>query len=169
MSNAGRPAKPTELKILQGTARADRIPKNPIKSQKLTKRPSKIPDTVIEEIGKKKYKEICDILLFEGRLYIPDLELIERYAGAYELYHKAKLKLKGDGCAFDDMVTTQVNQGGSEYETITQWKKIYDQEEKKLSVLANDLGITPKSRATTGNVTTGNPLRNLMDARKNKE
>ncbi|GAB3511645.1 P27 family phage terminase small subunit [Emticicia fontis] len=169
MGTAGRPAKPSELKVLQGTARADRMPKNPIKSQRLLKRPNKIPDTVITEVGKKKFKEICDILLFEGRLFIPDLELIERYAGAYEMYHKAKFKLEGNDYPFENMVIEQTNQAGSSYETLTQWKKVYDQEEKKLSVLANDLGLTPKSRATTGNGNSGNPLRSLMDARKNKE
>jgi len=155
------PAKPIELKKQQGTARMDRIPKNPIKSKYLVKVP-KCPSFISSDIGKKIWKRVCEIMISEKRLSEPDLFVIESYVNAYEMWHMAKLKLNE---LQHEVVSVSTNKFGAEYETASKWNKLCIEWGENKDKLANDLGFTPRVKGSInalGNQQSSNPLKDLL-------
>ena len=80
------PKKPTKTKILQGTFRQDRAPKNepePAMVEKLPKPPSVMPKE-----GKKIWKKLGQELLEKGLLTVLDVPTFEMCCFNYGLYHE---------------------------------------------------------------------------------
>jgi P27 family predicted phage terminase small subunit len=84
---AGRPRKPVEQKILQGTFRKHRNPEDEAKFSKLQDPPAP-PDT-LNEYGKSLWNRLASELTAAGVLTTPDLpafeDLCERYGYAKKL------------------------------------------------------------------------------------
>lgn len=160
---AGRPAKPLEQKKLQGTDRKDRIPMNPIKPMMLSKVP-KCP--LVSKVAKEEWKWVCEVLLSEGRLHVPDLIWIRAMAFERDVmeYAQSKMYTKNSEEYLKELVIEQVNQGGQEYQTVNAWRKIYSMAWEKYSKAAIELGLSARIRGSIngGAGTASNPLRNLM-------
>jgi len=166
----GRPAKTIEQKKLQGTARKDRMPINPIKPMMLGKVP-KPAGMILSKIARKKWNETCEILLSEGRLHVPDLIWIEMLCVAYDKMNYCFQKIYNPKSEdyFDEIVIDQVNQGGQEYQSISAWEKEYISAKNEYAKAAIELGLSARIRGTIngGAGTATNPLRALMSGQNN--
>lgn len=167
---AGRPAKPLELKKLQGTDRKDRTPVNPIKPMMLGKIPKPFP-MILSKVARKKWMDTCEILLSEGRLHVPDLIWIEMLCLAYDkmVYSFKKIYSPNNEDYFDEIVIDQVNQGGQQYQTISAWEKEYISAKNEYAKAAIELGLSARIRGSIngGAGTASNPLRALMSGQNN--
>lgn len=155
--------KPIELKIAQGTARKDRIPKNPIRSNKVLKVP-KCPAIIESKIGKIKWKQICQIMIAENRLTEPDLFLVESLVSAYEIWYLASEKLN-EAIRNQNLIITRTNKHGEEYEAVTKWDALKRQYNEIKDKLLNDLGFSPRVKGvinSTGSGNGGNPLKDYL-------
>jgi phage terminase small subunit len=167
---AGRPVKPIEQKKLQGTARKDRMPINPIKPMMLDKVP-RPAEMILSKVAKRKWNELCQILLSEGRLHVPDLIWIEMMCLAYDKMNYSFQKIydsKKDNY-FDEIVIEQVNQGGQNYQSISAWEKEYISAKNEYAKAAIELGLSARIRGSIngGAGTATNPLRALMSGQNN--
>lgn len=81
MGTRGPKAKPSELKLLQGTYRADRAPDNEPKPDK----PKTVPDppTYFDVVAKKEWKRLAPELFKLGLLTLVDLTAFETYCLSY--------------------------------------------------------------------------------------
>ena len=167
---AGRPAKTIEQKKLQGTARKDRMPTNPIKPMMLARVPKPCP-MILTKVAKKKWIDTCEILLSEGRLHVPDLIWIEMFCLAYDkmIYCFHKIYNPKSENYFDEIVIEQVNQGGQEYQSISAWEKEYISAKNEYAKAAIELGLSARIRGSIngGAGTASNPLRALMSGQNN--
>lgn len=141
--------KALETKQKLGTLRPDRVPANVIKPHHLREIP--LPPKKYKNIpeGKKKFKQICQYLLNENRLIQPDVEQIELLTDAFIMYDEAWEQITDlrEKALF---VKSQYNQGGQEYETLTQWWSVFKTSQEMIRKISNDLGLTPAARNKVG-------------------
>lgn len=81
-SNAGRPPKPTALKLLQGTARPDRVNPNEPQPKKAAKVPSPPPELSVR--GKKTWRKMAKELHGLGLLTNVDLHALQNYCQCHD-------------------------------------------------------------------------------------
>lgn len=141
--------KTIEQKKAQGTYREDRNPKKPIQTTKILKVPripEKYADSSQKKFIKKKWDEICTILINEKRLTDGDLFMIELLCDALLIYKIAfeKVNVLLDT---DSLILTQVNKAGQEYESITQWQRLMNTQQLNITKFCAELCITPASRS----------------------
>ena len=85
----------------------------------------------------------------EKRLTEPDLEQIEILTDAFIEYNNAWeniQRLKSDSA----FIKSQFNQGGQEYESLTQYWSVYKTTIEIVRKISGDLGLTSASRAKVG-------------------
>jgi P27 family predicted phage terminase small subunit len=140
---------PLETKKKLGTLRPDRVPTNTIKPHHLHKIP-KVPEKYKDiAFAKAKFKTICQYLLNENRLIQPDVDLVELLTDCHIEYQNAWENIQSLKTE-KDFVRLQSNQGGQEYETLTQYWSVYKTAQEMIRKISNDLGLTPAARTKVG-------------------
>lgn len=84
---AGRPRKPTQSKILHGTFRNDRAPKNEPQPEKILEIPR--PPSHLSKYAKKLWKQLAGELVEKGILTVLDTAALEACCEAYGQYRMA--------------------------------------------------------------------------------
>jgi len=87
MASGGHNRKPRSQKIIEGTFREDRNPKNEPDPEKYTAPPR--PPTHLGKFGKKLWKQLSKRLIDEGLLTILDYQALELICEAYDQYRQA--------------------------------------------------------------------------------
>jgi len=83
----GRPTKPTQLKVVQGTYREDRIPENEPQPEKVASVPK--PPAYLTKYAKELWKDLADELIAQSMLTILDMPALEACCEAYGQYRAA--------------------------------------------------------------------------------
>ena len=84
---AGRPRKPTRLKVIHGTDRPDRTPANEPQPDEVLELPN--PPSIMPRAGKKMWKVLGEELMDKGLLTEVDLQTFEICCFNYGLYRAA--------------------------------------------------------------------------------
>jgi P27 family predicted phage terminase small subunit len=92
MGQRGPKAKPSELKLLQGTYRSDRAPDNEPKPKSPLAVPE--PPSYLDAVAKKEWKRLGPELIRLGLLTVADLAAFETYCLAYGRLVAATKSLK---------------------------------------------------------------------------
>jgi len=90
---AGRPKKPTKLKLIQGTFRKDRAVENEPQPESVVEIPR--PPSYLNKYAKKMWKTLVGELVHKGILTVLDLPALEvccETYGQYRLAHEAVFK-----------------------------------------------------------------------------
>lgn len=138
---AGRPKKPTEIKLLEGTAREDRELKNQMMPSKISHAPS--PPTWMSKDAKKEWKATCQDLIELDMLYRVDLGLLAAYCVEMSNYIDAVKKLKDPEIGY---VTYITREDGTKYPILSPWNTVKNQSLKNAMGIANQFGFTPSAR-----------------------
>jgi len=85
---AGRPKKPTNLKLIQGTHRKDRVPEHEPEPEKVSEVPR--PPSYLSKHAKKLWKTLAEELVEKGILTVVDLPALEVCCEAYGQYRAAQ-------------------------------------------------------------------------------
>ncbi|MCE7072000.1 phage terminase small subunit P27 family [Dyadobacter sp. CY327] len=139
---AGRPPKPTAQKVLEGTARADRMLSNEMMPAKIEHIPS--PPRYLTDNAKKEWKLVCADLIELDMLAGVDLSLLSAYCQEMADYVMACEKLKDPEIGY---VMTIAREGGSSYSQQTPWVSIKNTALGNALKLANQFGFTPAARS----------------------
>ena len=132
--NKGRPNKPTEIKKLEGTYRADRD-KGGLVLPKL----SEIPEAPVylSELGKFYFKNICETLKEFDILTGADIYLVVLLSGNLAINQEALEQIQ-------NKKAVRVAKNG--FESIGGWFSVYDKTSKKIMELSNLFGLSPSAR-----------------------
>lgn len=142
----GRPKKPTTLKALEGTLRADRQIENEMMPSLLLDVPK--PPTYLTRPARSEWLSVCKELLDLGMLHRVDLALLSAYCQEMGNYINANKELKDGG-----YVLTIDRQDGSEYSMPSPWVAIKNKSLDNALKIASQFGFTPSARtkiSTTG-------------------
>ena len=140
---AGRPPKPPELKLMQGTDRTDRVNEDePVAEERLGDPPKRL-----SKLAKEMWLEFAPVYWWLGDA---DRPTFERFCETFALLRKT---------------TTEVNKSGpvqtvkSGYETTSGAMQAWSKLDTALDRIASDLGQTPVSRTKirTGKKPVENP------------
>jgi len=135
MSNRGRPAKPTKLKVLQGTDRADRLNENEPKPMEYKKIPK--PPYYLDYYAKKEWERVAPILVDVGLLTKADLSMFQDYCEMHAHCIRLNKKIRDEGYDFE------TDKGYMQRKPATTIIKDFMSEKQKL---ANMLGLSPSAR-----------------------
>lgn len=135
----GRPNKPTALKELQGTARADRMLENEMMPAKLEGVPS--PPEYLTDEAKQEWYSVCTELLSLNMLHRVDLALLSAYCQEMANYIEANGWLQREG-----FVITLERDNGSFYSMPNPWVAIKNGALKNAMSIAGQFGFTPSAR-----------------------
>jgi P27 family predicted phage terminase small subunit len=136
---AGRPPKPTELKKLEGTYRADRAVVNEMMPSRLVAPPS-APEYLTEG-AKLEWESVCDELLSLNMLHRVDLALLSAYCQEFDRYVEASGYLLREGS-----VICLERPDGSVYSMPSPWVAIKNGALKNAMSIASQFGFTPSAR-----------------------
>ena len=136
---AGRPPKPTALKRLQGTDRADRVLEDEMMPSLLEAVPS--APGFLSPDAKKEWRSVCRELLALDMLHGVDLALLAAYCNEMAGYIEAEGEVLRQGA-----VTSLERPDGSEYLMQNPWVNIRNSRLKNAQSLANQFGFTPAAR-----------------------
>lgn len=139
----GRPKKPSNLKILNGTARPDRMAKNEPKPKPIAPAcPSWMDST-----AKKEWKRVAKTLEELGLLTQLDMASLAAYCQSYAVYVHAQ-KIANDYYKEHGRYTTSyTNKSGAENQVSIPEIAICEKALKQMKMFANDFGLSPSARA----------------------
>ena len=137
---AGRPPKPTALKKLEGTYRADRAVSNEMMPARLLFAPT--PPSFLSAEAKKEWKSACQELIELDMLHRVDLPLLMAYCQEMANYIHAVKALKKEG-----MVKTISREDGSSYSMPSPYISIKNSALKNAQSIAGQFGFTPSARS----------------------
>ena len=126
-----RATKPTELKVLHGTARKDRLPKNEPKPRPTT--PS-MPDD-FDEWSQECWRRNVPILENMRVLTEADADMLEAYCASYSRFKQANARLK-----------RIVAEAGDDMSQIRPAEVSVEKAEHSMRLLAAEFGLTPAAR-----------------------
>lgn len=157
---AGRPPKPMELKMLQGTAREDRTNTSAPVYPKIKKIP-----TIPPELKKGSYKteaaalwrRVCGMLIAVQMLDELNIDLVRIYVNETMIYRRA-MDLLSDNLIFSDPTTGAPKPHPA--------RRIASDAMKNLTSLAREFGLTPSTRQK---VRTGAPAPTPIKKRTRKK
>ena len=124
----GRKKKPTKIKELQGTLKAERVVENEMTATLVTEIPN--PPSWLTEIGKEEYIKVCNELYQNQMLHKIDMRLIEAYCNAMAL-----------------QVYRDEN-GNVKHTQSTPYQTIADKALDKALKIATQFGLTPSARSS---------------------
>lgn len=128
----GRPLKPTALKVLKGTARADRL--NPDEPQpKAVKLPAP-PSVELKESAMREWERITRELISVNVLTVIDYSMLEMYCYYYGEWVEASKIVNSEGA---------IQRDGRLHGAVRVAKEAYEAAHK----IGMQFGITPSSRA----------------------
>lgn len=127
-----RTGKPTALKILQGTARPDRIKKGEPKPVPL----APDPPAWLDRVAKATWRKYAPMLERLGLLTEADGESLAAYCAAVSRYVAATKRLK--------KVTRE---SPDDIETIRKAEVSVEKAEQSMRLLGNEFGLTPAARS----------------------
>lgn len=137
---AGRPPKPSALKKLEGTYRADRAVGNEMMPARLQFAPT--PPSFLSTEAKKEWKSVCQELIDLDMLHRVDLPLLMAYCQEMANYIQAVKALKSEG-----MVKTITREDGSSYSMPSPYISIKNSALKNAQGIAGQFGFTPSARS----------------------
>tara|TARA_R100000458_G_C8179951_1_gene177353 strand:- start:8 stop:484 length:477 start_codon:yes stop_codon:yes gene_type:complete len=138
----GRKRKPTKIKELQGTLRANRVVDNEMSVSLVAKIPS-APDW-LSDIGKEEWRKVCLELYNKQMLHQIDLRLLEAYCNAISLHIECEMYLRENG-----RILEYKNDDGSlrHSQSKAQQKIANDALDRALKI-ATQFGFTPSARSS---------------------
>ena len=131
--------KPSALKKLQGTYRADRAAASEMQPHKLDTLPA-APDE-LNTRGQSAWYTAVGELQQLGMLHAVDLPLLQAYCREVQRMHEADYYVRTQG-----HVLKGKNKGGSEYYLKNPWLGIYNDALAQANRLAAQFGFTPSAR-----------------------
>jgi len=134
----GRKPKPDILKILQGTARKDRM-KN--KGQNVKLKIPKRPSFLYGE-GKKEWGRASQELFNLGLLTELDMAALAGYCQSYHHWIEAEKKIEKEG-----LIITVIDSQGSKQLRLSPYLKIADKFMAQMKSFLVEFGMTPSSRS----------------------
>ena len=139
---AGRPPKPTALKLLEGNPGKRKI------TQDEPKPPPIAPEcpTWLHRDAKREWKRIAPQLEAIGILTQIDMAVFAAYCQSYARWKEAEQKVRKSGA-------TAITPSG--YEQVSAWEAIAKQREKDMLLCAREFGFTPASRTRVSAKETG--------------
>lgn len=135
----GRPNKPKELKILEGTYRKDRD-HGVLQFEKITEIPK--PPTHLSRIGKQIWKEVTDILISVKILETIDIHTVAILCEELATYYEMTRKIK--------KVKSHTYRNGANNLVKRPEIAIRNQAMKNATTLMAQLGLTPSMRQKYG-------------------
>jgi P27 family predicted phage terminase small subunit len=129
MARGGHNAKPTSLKLLQGTDRPDRLPANEPKPAPLTELQ---PPAGLDRYGRQCWRQYAPRLQQLGLLTEADALLLSALCGAYSRWRRSTAAL------------LKVQPGDDDYRTLA---LTVEKAEHAMRLLANEFGMSPASRS----------------------
>lgn len=140
MGARGPKAKPSELKLLQGTYRSDRAPDNEPKP----KTPSAIPDPPahMDAVGKKEWKRLAPELFRLGLLTIADLVAFETYCLSYGRLVAAHKSLRKAKTMFHEYT----NKAGATNFVARPEIAVIQKESLVIKAFCAEFGLSPSAR-----------------------
>jgi P27 family predicted phage terminase small subunit len=135
---AGRPRKPTAIKILDGTARRD------LRNETEPQPPVGIapPSSWLDNAAKRYYCDLAEKLIAIGLLTTIDQTILELHSQAYADVARLTREIRREG-----EVKTERNKGGQEYTARNPKTTILQEAKKVLRDTARDMGLTPEVRS----------------------
>jgi len=157
---AGRPRKPSALKVLQGTQRKDRVNKNEPKPPAIK---TPVPD-YLSEIGKQAYAEFMEILHQMQIFTVADAPNLQQLVETWAEWRELNELVKKNG-----FTITQITAAGEPMVRPNPEVMMRSDASKRLRNLLTDFGMTPASRSKVSaqEVEQADPLEEFM-ARKRK-
>lgn len=138
----GRKRKPTKIKELQGTLRANRVVENEMTASLVTKIPE--APTWLSDIGKEEWHKVCLELYNKQMLHQIDLRLLEAYCNAISLHIECEMHLRENG-----RILEYKNDDGTlrHSQSVAQQKIANDALDRALKI-ATQFGFTPSARSS---------------------
>lgn len=136
---AGRPPKPTALKVLSGTARADRMTPAEMAPAGLSALP--LPPPELGDVARAEWQTTTATLYGLRMLHAVDLPLLVAYCRAVESMVEADAKISKQG-----KVLKAKNGRGATYYVKNPWLGIYAEALATVLKLAGQFGFTPSAR-----------------------
>ena len=145
--------KPTELKILKGTARKSRLLPNEIQPKKVEEYP--LPPNYLSEEAQIEWHVVVPQLKELGILAVTDLSLVAAYCNEMGEYIRTVKELKASG---NTMCTSNGNE--IQHPLVGIKNKCFS----NLTKMATEFGFTPRSRTSIGgaNKESVDPFENLL-------
>jgi P27 family predicted phage terminase small subunit len=138
----GRKKKPTQLKKLQGTLKAERVLENEMQVSLVSKIP--FAPEWLTEIGSEEWNNVCSELHGKGMLHHIDLRLIEAYCNAMALHIETEMMLREKG-----RIQVFKNPDGTiKHTQAIPYQKIANDALDRALKLATQFGLTPSSRTS---------------------
>ncbi|GAC1384669.1 MAG: hypothetical protein NVS3B25_35270 [Hymenobacter sp.] len=132
--------KPTALKKLEGTYRADRSARNEMMPTQLTTLPT--APAALNAKGAQLWYIVAGELQQLRILHTVDLELLAAYCTQIQTMHEAEFYLQKHG-----KVLKSKNKAGSEYYQKNPWLGIYNDALAMANRLGQQFGFTPSARS----------------------
>lgn len=140
MGAGGRPSTPTELKVLSGTYRPDRAPKNEPKPPAPEGLPAAPP--YFDAVAKKEWNRLGPTLLWLKMLTVADLVAFETYCLTYSRLIAATKSLK----KAKGMFYEYTNKANAKNYVVRPEVSVIQKESLLIKVLCAEFGLTPSSR-----------------------
>lgn len=158
-----RPRKPTALKALEGTLRADRMVPNEMMPALLESVPS-APE-YLNDRAKAEWYSVCSDLLDLGMLHRVDLALLSMYCQEVDNYLTANERLQSEGFT----ITFERNDG-SEYSMPSPWVSIKNKSLDNALKIASQFGFTPsaRTRISTNPSKSRDPFEDMLNMDKDE-
>lgn len=142
MGKRGPAPKPTRLKVLEGTFRADRAPEAEVHySEGVPSCPAHLGPAAKEE-WKRIIPELSKV---PGLLQLVDRAVVAGYCSNFALWAHAEDKMREDG-----LVVEYETKGGAVMSQQTAWVGIRNQALAQMLQYAQQLGFSPASRTRVG-------------------
>ena len=138
-NRGGRPRKPTALKQLAGTYRADRAPRDEPKPSPLA---HDAPPITLEREGAELWRDMVDELRRLGLLTSVDRAALAAYCAAFQRIAEARRGMKRTG--------GPVVKDASGALRMNPWVRIEKAATETLTRIATEFGFTPASRPRLG-------------------
>jgi P27 family predicted phage terminase small subunit len=138
----GRKKKPTKIKELQGTLKAERVVENEMTATLVTEIPN--PPNWLTEIGKEEYIKVCNELYQKQMLHKIDMRLIEAYCNAMALHIEMEMLLRDKG----RIQVYRDENGNVKHTQSTPYQTIADKALDKALKIATQFGLTPSARSS---------------------
>lgn len=140
MGARGPKAKPTELKVLEGTYRNDRAPSNEPKPMSPNELPN--PPSYFDAVAKKEWNRLGPELLKLGLLTIADLVAFETYCLSYSRMIQAHKSLKKAKTMFHEYT----NKAGATNFVARPEIAVIQKESMVIKAFCAEFGLTPSAR-----------------------
>ena len=135
---AGRPRKPTQLKVIQGTFRKHRAPKNEPKPPPVDRVPA--PPRHLSLEAKKLWKKLAKKLKEQGLLTVLDLASLEVCCFNWGLYQELRKAILRRCKSFSAYLKNRNSQTALEYTAMKNAFLMYKS-------FATEFGLSPAARA----------------------